>query len=396
MTVDSGDREDDMEGTLLATAWKTLESVGVGLWKFITRRPVVPRRTLRFVPEERDCWWYLGSVKDEPAMQIVGRWYATNISDAPVHIVRVRIVKPRLAGTILVRHPEQDIYGSYPILAGRMSEVSTDFWMHPSIQQEGDDLVVRIEFTDNFGNRHRTKKVTFKSQPRGKAKKPDVSLEPVYSISDPIVKKVASVLKAEVVRYQNCGRRVGGLGSVETHYGEQTLRGVGSDWRQADSPRQQEIITDAVQDAIRSDNAAALLAVFAACAKPEEKETFVNALIDRISRDSEYASVSYLIALVLFRVDRLADGLIKAKADLLGDKQYGFSDMLRIIDGLLRFEHSSFTDELLDDIERTLHGIEEQPFRIPQRIAAIRAHRLVPGERPEGSTVQQPDTDDAP
>ena len=161
---------------------------------------------------------------------------------------------------------------------------------------------------------------------------------------------------------------------------------MGSDWREADSPRQQEIVTESVQEAIRSDNSAALIAVFGRC-DSGEKETVVNALIQRISREGEYAPVGYFIALVLFRVGRLADGLAKAKADLLGDKQYGFSDMLRLIDGLLGFEHPSFADELLDDIERTLEENEEHPFRIPQRIAAIRAYRLTPSEPPQVPAV---------
>jgi len=147
---------------------------------------------------------------------------------------------------------------------------------------------------------------------------------------------------------------------------------------------QQEVVTSPTIGAIRSENLDALLTVFQDLVTPEERETFVRALIARIHRDEEYASVGYFIILALFRLDRLGEGLSKAKADLMGDKEYGFSNLLWVVDGLLRFEHSLFSDDLLDDIERTIDGIEEHPFRIPQRIAAIRALRLSRGHSEGG------------
>ena len=49
-----------MEGALLANVLKILEGVVGALWRFITRRPVVPKHTLRIVPKESDCWWRFG------------------------------------------------------------------------------------------------------------------------------------------------------------------------------------------------------------------------------------------------------------------------------------------------------------------------------------------------
>ena len=313
-------------------------------------------------------------------MQIAGRWNVTNITDGPVHVVGVRMVRPNLTGIALVQHAERGAFGRYPVLAGRMAEVATDFWFQPPNRKEGKDLVVRIEFTDNFGNRHKTKKVRFQSRSRVGTTESDVATEPVYQITDPIVRNVVSVLKAEVERYRSCGRSVGGLGSVETHFEGQIMKGVGTEWCEADSPRQQELMAEPVEGTISSDNASALSTVFEECKQPEERAAFLDALILRMSRDSEYAPVGYLIALVLFRLGRLGDGLTKARADLHGDERYGFSDLMRLIDGLLRFEHHLFEDDLLDDIERFLEGIDEDRFRVPQRIAAIRAYRLTPGQ----------------
>jgi hypothetical protein len=66
-----------------------------------------------------------------------------------------------------------------------------------------------------------------------------------------------------------------------------------------------------------------------------------------------------------------------ARETLLGDEDYGFSNCLTLLDGLLRLRHPDFPDELLDEIEDFIHGTGEHPFAIPERIAAIRAGRLM-------------------
>jgi hypothetical protein len=90
----------------------------------------------------------------------------------------------------------------------------------------------------------------------------------------------------------------------------------------------------------------------------------------------EYAPVGYFILLVLHRVCHLSDVLLVAKGQLEGDKAYGFSDLLRLLDGLLRFRHPEFSLEQLDEVERFVDGVEEHTFGIRERLAAIRAYRL--------------------
>ena len=65
-----------------------------------------------------------------------------------------------------------------------------------------------------------------------------------------------------------------------------------------------------------------------------------------------------------------------ARRDLLGDTEYGSSNCLMLLDGLLRLKHPMFSDELLDDAEQFIHGLDEHAFAIPERIAAVRAHRI--------------------
>lgn len=198
----------------------------------------------------------------------------------------------------------------------------------------------------------------------------------MYAIADPIERDVAAVLKAESTRYQEYGRRTGGLGSVQTTYRGQTFPSLGSEWRRADSPENQSIIQDPENARIESDNATALVNVYEGLRSEEERNRFVQALLNRLSRDAEYAPVGYLILLVLFRIGRLSDALQVAVRSLQGDQGTGFSDLLRLLDGLLRYEHQHFSPELMDEIERSIEGIQEHTFRVRERIAAIRAYRL--------------------
>ncbi len=86
----------------------------------------------------------------------------------------------------------------------------------------------------------------------------------------------------------------------------------------------------------------------------------------------------YFIVAVLFRTDYLGEALRKAKADLpLNDsKLWGLSNVLMLINGLLKYRHPEFTSEMLDEVERMIHGLDEHPFLIPAKLAAIRANRL--------------------
>jgi hypothetical protein len=297
---------------------------------------------------------------------------------------------------VSIRDPKDNIFGRYPILPGATTEVCTDFIVKPPILEEGQDFKTTVILIDQLGNEHKVKNVVFKGPKPKEPKKAEPPKESIHAISDPIEKEIVAVLKAEVNRYRECGRRVGGLGSVRTTYKGQTTRGVGTEWRIADSPENQSIILDVDTAKIVSDNTTALLKLYRKLRDDEERERFVAALLKRLSRSTEYAPVGYLILLVLFRIDRLSEALNTAKRDLHKDGAHGFSDLLRLLDGLLRFEHSvgrlqkplktakgdfhfersTFTPALLDEVERFVEGLDEDTFHIQERVAAIRVYRL--------------------
>ena len=251
----------------------------------------------------------------------------------------------------------------------------TDFYFVPPIIKRGRDLKASLILIDQFGNEHKLKTV-FKSPEKPAPRLPEPPKESLDAIRDPIARDVASFLKAETQRYRACGRSVGGLGSIQTVFENRTFPGLAPEWREANSPLSRLILKPG-EARITSDNADALLELCNRAIDDEENEKarFENAMLRRLSRDTEYAPVGYFILFVLLKVGKGAEALWKCRADLCLDGASGFNEVLRLLDGMLRAEHSSFSDELLDEIERFIEGLQER-FRIPERIATIRACRL--------------------
>jgi len=344
-----------------------------GKWQSLTRyKQKLPKETIRAIPKDRSAWWSPGSVKGKPAMHVVSDWFITNVSSQDVLICAVKVRKPKASGDILVRNPYQNIYGTYRIPPNYTTDASIDFWIQPPIRQEGEELVAKFKIIDQLGNVHRTKKVKHYSFPKRKEEKPEIRLESISDISNPVEKEVVSVLQAEIDRYAGCGRRVGGLGSITTIYQGRTLNGVGSDTRKADSPELQSIIPDPENARIWSDCGEALIRYYATL-DDQKKRDFIIALVTRISKDTPYSDIGYFILYVLFRTGNLVEALTPAKEKLQGDSKYGFSDLLRLLDGFLKYEPQDFTTEMLDQIEMFTKGITEHVFGIGERMRAIRA-----------------------
>ena len=119
-----------------------------------------PRKTLRFVPDMRygcEGEWGNGEVRGEPAMCVHGRWYVTNMIDRDVRILRAYLIKPRTEGMVSTRHPNRNIFGSNPILAGSTAEVLLDFWVQPPFRRDGESFAGTIVCCDQFNNKHKVK-----------------------------------------------------------------------------------------------------------------------------------------------------------------------------------------------------------------------------------------------
>jgi hypothetical protein len=142
-----------------------------------------------------------------------------------------------------------------------------------------------------------------------------------------------------------------------------------------DSPELQEVISDPENVKIESDNATILINLYCSFNEKEQND-FVENLLKRISRQKAYAPIAYFILFVLYRIGYLNKALETAQKTLQGDSAYGFSDFLRLLDGLLKYEYQKFSTEMLDSVEQFLKEIKEPTFKIYERLSAIRALSL--------------------
>ena len=164
------------------------------------------------------------------------------------------------------------------------------------------------------------------------------------------------------------------------------MTGVGSDSWTPDSPANQVICQIPGEATLKSDNLEALLAFYDGLDSVERKQRFVSVLLERLDQNKGYRSVSYFIVCVLLKIGHLSQALEKARRDLKvgDDKAFGFSNVMMLLNGLLKYRHPDFSNEMLDEIERAIHNVEEHPFLIPAKVSAIRARRLT---RPTESTA---------
>jgi hypothetical protein len=351
------------------------------------QRSSAQKGTLRIAPKsEGNCWWSPGNIGDNPAMQIVGRMFVTNTHSAAIRITHAELrygfggrKRVSAMGVSVSRSLRENLYGMFDISPNETTNLSFDFWILPPVVKPTEPFTAHsVTIFDHLGNAHTLRTVCFESM---KAKIPDRPKEPEefpYEIKDPIEKEVVSVLKAEVGRYQMCGRLTGGLGSVHIVYNGHAFTGVGSDSWTPTSPANQLNVADPEAAALKSDNLDALVGFYERLPSNEEKDRFAKALLDRLDSKRGYLSVSYFIVCVLWRTGRLTEALEKAKRDLPENEQkvFGLSNVLMLLNGLLKYRHPDFSNQMLDDVEHLTHGLAEHTFLIPAKIAAIRASRL--------------------
>jgi hypothetical protein len=346
-------------------------------WRIISHRSKgIPNKTMKIVPQIHGFKWSEGSSSGKPAMFLHAHLNVTNITRGPIRLLAARIKRPCTDGEILIRHPTDICFGNYPVLPGRTTDVHLEFRVMPPVRKPGENLKAKLFLIDQFGNKHKIRGIVFQGPRPNQPEPKSPELEQIHKICDPVEKEVVAVLKAEINRYKNCGRREGGLGSIATTIHGRTHAGFGTSWREVGSPKNQSINENEDDIDIVSDNAQALLSLYSKLPSEKERDVFCGALLNRIDKTTEYAPVGYLALFVLLQLGKMNDALDKAKADLAGDDGYGFSDLLRVLDGLLDVRHSWFTPDMLDNIERFLEGIKEHQFCITERTAAIRAFRL--------------------
>ena len=352
---------------------------------------VASRRTFHMSPDAQQSWWSMARQRDDTTTtQISTRALIKNLTSKPLGLTTVRLIKPKIAGETIaadvsVRAANSNMYGSamhsgFKIPPNGFLPASIHLMIRGIPRQSASEtLSVVIGVSDDEGNEQRLH-VALRGHSAPKKSESTPAREAVFSIVDPIEKQVASILQAELDRYAKHGRERGGLGSIHVVHRGRALHGVGNDSWDPNSPKNQSIAEDPQTAVLESDNLAALLAFYESLSTTDEKEKIAAALLHRLDASKPYFQVSYFIVAALWKVGRLQDALSKAHAALPEEeiKVFGLSNVLSLLNGLLRYRHPDFTPEALDQIEGFVHQLtKEHTFAIADKIAAIRTYRLL-------------------
>lgn len=319
----------------------------------------------------REHVWEYAKKGDKEVIAIHTHWQITNTLPYNLTALNVFLTKPEcVKGRMLIRHFESDIWGAYPIPKGYTTEINASFVVDRKHVKNAEDVVkAKIELQDATGRIHKIGQVVINPIRKSSAKKRDsFIIEDPSKIENKTEKQVVAVLKNEVQQYKVRGRREGRLGTIEWPRG--TL-----EWRDSDS-KVKFLFENSNKGNVSSEHLGALLNLFKNSSK-KEKEHIIGSLLERIDKKKEYREVGYLIILFLFEINHLEEGLDVALKKLQGDKANAFGDVLMIIDILLAFRYAEFQESQLDAIESFVYSIKEHPFRIKERINAIRVRKML-------------------
>jgi len=119
----------------------------------------------------------MAEMNGHPAMQVMADFYFTNISNHPVLLTGTFLVAyfwtfgliPRrrrvTTGHVLVRAPNSQLHGVYPVGPGGTTPGRADWYITPPVRKPGQRLRARAGFVDQFGNEYVTRVMTWNSVP---------------------------------------------------------------------------------------------------------------------------------------------------------------------------------------------------------------------------------------
>jgi hypothetical protein len=130
----------------------------------VLARTVDEKGPIRFVLDEQQSFWST-NVQNT---QVAGHWYVTNSSEKSVALLAVRMPNlPQPQFSRVSTQGERTFELANPIAPGRMSEALTTLTFIPPISHdEKNPLITDVIFTDNYGDEHRIRRVSFRPLPR--------------------------------------------------------------------------------------------------------------------------------------------------------------------------------------------------------------------------------------
>jgi hypothetical protein len=369
-------------GCLAVFKWLAVGIEGLHGWRASRR----PKKTFHLTAISG--MWNLAKQTDgSTVVQIVAELLIKNQHDQPIGLAQLRIIRPRrlrgevLHADVMVRSPRGNTYGTAFVSGHRVPQgMSLPAQASAMVRcrapcAAGSNLRVQLALADEDGNEQRIW-ITCKERSAPTERSKPISPEPIHAIKDPIAKDVAAILQAEAARYDKNGRSGGGFGSMHVAISGAQINGFGQDSWQTNSASNQEIYNDPKNIGLHSDNLDAILKLHDRLA-PDERSRLLAAIRDRLGQPG-YARVSYFIVCVLWRLGDLESALSLAAAKLPQEDtlDFGLSNTLYMLNGLLRYIHPDFSEADLDCIEKFVDRVGSGGFHIRQKIAAIRAWRV--------------------
>jgi hypothetical protein len=364
---------------LVSPAFKAGRRFWLNLWARALSKPLVVSETVRIV-QNVNAWYWCDAETGEkkPVMQVVFDGHVTNISGRPMRVLRAETPKPLTHCDSVLVSNNHDARRPQILEADECAEIHTLFFVDTAKPARGKPWKSTVIFIDQYGNRHKVTNCVFKSMFTNTPPPPKEPEEFPYEIANPVEKEVVSVLKAELSPYAICGRMCGGLGSIQMVYHDRPFTGVGNDSWPTNSPLNHVIVADPEAASLQSANLEALVDFYRGLGSDEERNCFVTSLLDRLDASKGYLAASYFIVAALWRVGAFTEALDKVKRSLPENETrfFGLSNVLMLLNGLLKYRYIDFTNPMLDEIEKLTHGLKEHTFLIPAKIAAVRSGRI--------------------
>lgn len=117
----------------------------------------VPKETMVLLPvsSQSALWWHMGSLGEQPVMQIVGNLYATNISKHDVIVMGAKLRKPKAVGhTMAGAHNSNTYHQHHRIPQSGISDLHFEFYVQPPVSEKDEPLKADVAIIDQFGNEH--------------------------------------------------------------------------------------------------------------------------------------------------------------------------------------------------------------------------------------------------
>jgi hypothetical protein len=350
---------------------------------------VAERRVLSFVPLHQQSWWNLAKQQDDGLLtQFSMDVQVTNVSEHPVKIVKVELLRPKtelLHAAISLPVAGTPYHSSeYPVPDGATGRASIHIMARGALACQGRPLGVTIRLTDHFGTTYTLPRVSIKSvNPVGEKLSirqrlrlltshlsrqheidgsKAVTMPWLYDSQSDGIELTIAILKEEQRSYAAKGRSVGGLGSLNCGLHSEPNFG-------ATAPNQvPPLLWEAGKGSpVTSPNLDRLLQLHASLDNTA-KANLESYLLAQLSKDSQFANIGYFVFLCLHRLDRTVDAIITAKQFLAGDRVSGYSNVLATLSAVISREHDYFSPKLFKTILESLAGSEEYDFKLREKL----------------------------